>query len=140
MRHKKQRFGKGFTTIECDTNLERIQVYDGDVILLEDMSNLLANEMYAEYGRIKVRDDTALKQLEEIIVNPVLQLEKQAGKIIVVTNEVSSDGMEYDEETKCYVRLLGRINHKLADAADGVAEVVAGIPLWNKGKPPKEKM
>lgn len=52
---------------------------------------------------------------------------------MLVTNEVFSDGMEYETETENYVRLLGVINQRLAEAAEGVVEVVCGIPLAVKG-------
>ena len=45
------------------------------------------------------------------------------------TNEISSDGIEYDGETKMYISLLGRINSALSKRADKVYEVVYGIPI-----------
>lgn len=135
-RHRKLRDGKGFITVECSVKLEELTAGVRDVVLLEDLSNLLANEMYLEHGRMKTRDDEIFCRLEQIILLPVLQLEKQAGCVIIVTNEVFSDGMEYDMETGLYVHLLGMLNQRLAECADGVAEVVCGIPVWHKGQEP----
>lgn len=133
-RHRMQRAGKGFTTVECPVALEQNTVGEKDVILLEDLSNLLANEMYLEAGRIKIRSgEEAFNQMEQAVLNPLLQLEKQAACVIIVTNEIFSDGAGYDEETTLYLRLLGTLNQRLAQAADGVVEVVCGIPLWQKG-------
>lgn len=133
-RHQAQRAGKGFTTIECDVRLEQIKAAGGDIILLEDLSNLLANEMYLDSGRIKpLNDSNAFCQLERAVLNPVLQLEKSAGCVIIVTNEIFSDGLEYDEDMKLYIKLLGILNRRLGETADGVVEVVCGIPVWNKG-------
>lgn len=134
-RHQIQRAGKGFTTKECPVKLEQVNAKEGDVLLLEDLSNLLANEMYLESGRIKARHVCRTQsQLEQAILFPLLDLEKQAGNVIIVTNEIFADGVEYDEEAKWYIGLLGQINQKLAGAADGVIEVVCGIPLWHKRK------
>lgn len=133
-RHQTQRAGKGFTTIECDVMLERMNAGVRDIILLEDLSNLLANEMYLESGRIKARnDDDVFCQLEQAVFHPVMQLEKSAACVIIVTNEIFSDGLEYDGETKLYMNLLGNLNQRLGGMADGVVEVVCGIPVWHKG-------
>lgn len=134
-RHRRQRAGKGFTTIECPVQTELIKAGEEDVVLLEDLSNLLANEMYLKSGRIKERDIShAQKQSEQSVLFPLLELEKQVEAVIIVTNEIFSDSMEYDGETKCYMQLLGQLNQKLSSAADGVVEVVCGIPLWHKGE------
>ena len=59
-------------------------------------------------------------------------MQKQANHIIIVTNEVFSDGVDYDEATKSYIRLLGKLNVRLAGLADCVTEVVFGIPVTIK--------
>ena len=46
-----------------------------------------------------------------------------------MTNEIFSDGIEYDGETKRYMRALGRVNVRAAEMADAVYEVVCGVPL-----------
>ena len=47
-RHRAMRADKGFDTIECYRHVEHIVAKRQDVLLLECMSNLLANEMYLE--------------------------------------------------------------------------------------------
>lgn len=133
-KHQHMRKDKGFTTVECYTHLEELTVGREDVILLECMSNLLANEMYQEKGRISLRGKDADLQLEQAILEPILQLERQAGCLIIVTNEVFSDGAVYEEETMEYLRLLGKINTFLASDADAVVEVVCSIPVYHKGE------
>lgn len=133
-RHRHMRREKGFSTIECYCEISQIKVGRQDVVLLECMSNLLANEMYMEQGGIKKRDENAMQQMTQEILLPVLALEKEAGAVIVVTNEIFSDGAEYEEETELYVKLLGKINRRLGAAADGVAEVVCSIPVCRKGE------
>ena len=44
-RHQKMRAGKGFETVECYTGLKNVKLPAGCVVLLECMSNLVANEM-----------------------------------------------------------------------------------------------
>lgn len=52
---------------------------------------------------------------------------------MIVTNEVFSDGVRYDASTMLYIERLGIINAALADMADEVIEVAAGIALPKKG-------
>lgn len=132
-KHRLQRQNKGFDTVECYVEPERIAADREDVLLLECMSNLLANEMYLPKGRIRERGSGADAQNRSAIIEPVLQLADRAGDLIVVTNEVFSDGIAYDGETREYIRLLGQINVSLAKRAQQVTEVVCGIPLQQKG-------
>lgn len=133
-RHRFMRKDRGFTTIECYHHPGQLSFGKEDVVLLECMSNLLANEMYQKEGQITGRGVQADRQLEEGILRPLLQWKRQAGSVIIVTNEVFSDGMEYDRETEEYLRLLGKSNRILAREADVVIEVVCSIPVYHKGK------
>ena len=45
-RHRKQRADKGFRTVECEKNLSGALIEDGSTVLLEDLVNLTANEMF----------------------------------------------------------------------------------------------
>ena len=110
------RDGKGFRTVECYTDLSEI-TESADTILLECMSNLTANVMFS--------DDN--ENAFEKIVGGILNLKSE--NIVIVTNEISSDGIEYDGDTKMYISLLGRINSALSKRADKVYEVVYGIPI-----------
>ena len=47
-RHKIMRKNKGFLTKECYKNLGDISIYKNSTVLLDCMSNLVANEMYME--------------------------------------------------------------------------------------------
>ena len=53
-----------------------------------------------------------------------------------MTNEVFSDGLRYDDSTRGYQALLGRLNCALAARADTVTEVVCSVPLTVKGNLP----
>lgn len=120
-RHQNMRKEKQFTTEECYINIHKLQVAEDTDILLECMSNLVANEMYMEQG---AGENTVAAVLEGI-----RHLKKQARNLIVVTNEVFSDGIFYDVETQKYLQYLGEINCGMAQMADKVTEVVYGIPV-----------
>ena len=53
--------------------------------------------------------------------------------LILVTNDVGSDGESYSESTLRYVDALGRLNQAFAAEFDTVYELVCGIPLLLKG-------
>jgi adenosylcobinamide kinase/adenosylcobinamide-phosphate guanylyltransferase len=120
-RHRKLRQDKQFDTVECYTGLEGLDLPPDSIVLLECMSNLVANEIYEKDG---AGEDTA-----EAVCRGVCHLQQQVRHLFLVTNEVFSDGITYDPETMRYLSYLGAVNQKLAGAADTVTEVVYGIPV-----------
>lgn len=123
-RHQNMRAEKQFDTIECYTGLKNIDIPARANVLLECMSNLTANEMFQEKGAGKCT-------VEEIMAGIRVLLDK-ADNLVVVTNEIFSDGITYDEETRRYQKYLGDINAQMAELADEVTEVVYGISLTIK--------
>ncbi len=123
-RHRAMRAEKNFDTLECYTGLKALTVPPDANVLLECMSNLTANEMFEPEG--------AGDQTVEVILAGIRRLKEQAANLVVVTNEICSDGVEYDPVTMQYQQFLGRINQEMAAAADRVTEVVYGIPLHMK--------
>ena len=63
----------------------------------------------------------------------ICRMAEQAKHLFVVTNEVFSDGISYDRETRRYLDYLGEVNRQTAAEADRVTEVVYGIPVTVKG-------
>ena len=133
-RHREQRAGKGFFTVECFTGAGKLSGQPGEVFLLDCMSNLLANEMYLEGGSIRRRDGEAVRECRQAIIEPLLELGRKK-ELVIVSNEVFSDGVSYGEETACYLALLGEIHRQLAGEAAEVTEVVCGIPVPVKPVP-----
>ena len=123
-RHQKMRAGKGFETVECYTGLKNVKLPAGCVVLLECMSNLVANEMFQENG--------AHERTVQEILKGVKSLLAQAGNLVIVTNEIFSEAASYEGETETYQKYLGKINQELAHLADEVVEVVYGIPVYHK--------
>lgn len=123
-RHRKMRAGKGFETIECYTGLKDVKLPSGCVVLLECMSNLVANEMFEEQG--------AHEQTVKDIMSGIDELVRQAAYVVIVTNEIFSDAVVFDKEMASYLEYLGKINQAVALRADEVVEVVYGIPVYQK--------
>ena len=125
-RHREMRRQKQFSTLECYTGLKEADIPEDSVVLLECMSNLTANEMYQEGG--------AGGQTVEEILAGICYLLKRVRHLVVVTNEIFSDGIDYDSETMRYQSYLGQINSEMGRMADQVTEVVYGIPITVKGE------
>ncbi len=120
--HRDMRAQKNFTTIEQYTNVQTADVNAKSIVLLECVSNLLANEMCAQ-NTINVKQK---------ICDDITTLAKKCEHLVIVTNEIFSDGARYDDFCADYIDYLGYINQYLAKIADEVIEVVVGIPLVHK--------
>lgn len=80
-RHRKLREGKGFHTVERSLDLKGLQMdrhYDG--ILLEDLGNLLANEIFSP-------DGTAQNCVNSIL-DGVEKLKSYCDTLVIVSNEI----------------------------------------------------
>ena len=126
-RHRKLRFGKGFETIEKYTDIEKINLPEGCGILLECTANLCANEMFKDE---KITDPT------EKIIRGFEHLKIHAKLLVIVTNEVGSDGISYESGTAKYIEIMGEINRHAAEISDIAVECVYGIPVPLKGELP----
>lgn len=119
-RHREQRGDLGMTTLEKPTAVGELQLEENSAVLLEDVPNLLANEMFGG-GRA------------DRIVGDIEALSSRCGDLVVVTNDVFSDGVSYDGGTAEYVKKLAEIDRALAVMCDCVVEVVFSVPVAVKG-------
>lgn len=126
-KHRKLREGKGFVTIEQERDVAEIIPENPHAILLECMSNLVANEMFRENEVI------APDVVEEKIKQDLKLLIESCKLLVVVTNNVFEDGIQYDTDTMNYLNVLAKVNAFLVGQADEAVEVVAGIPVKMKG-------
>lgn len=141
-RHRAMRADKGFDTVECYRHVEHIVAKRQDVLLLECMSNLLANEMYLEQDSNAGSDMAeTMSPVSNKIVQALIDLSTRVQELVIVTNDVFSDGgsLIYDESTREYVKNLAEINCALAREAATVTEVVCGIPVIVKKNHPMGK-
>lgn len=141
-RHRAMRADKGFDTVECYRHVEHIVAKRQDVLLLECMSNLLANEMYLEPDADASSDMAeTMSPVSKKIVQALIDLSTRVQDVVIVTNDVFSDGgsLTYDESTREYVKNLAEINCALAREAATVTEVVCGIPVIVKKSHPMGK-
>lgn len=126
-RHRRMREAKRFFTIEKPTDVGDVTLEADATVLLECMSNLVANEMFREAVPGKAG------RIADKILKDIGKLREQAANLVIVTADVFDDGVEYPEETREYQKALAACNCRLAELADRVTEVVVGIPVTIKG-------
>ena len=119
-RHRVWRREKPFLVFEQEKNLERLVLPENRVILLEDLPNLIANEMF-DGG------------CADLIVRQLKHVSLQTDNLILVTNEIDADGRTYSDEVRHYMEKTGEINRKCAAWCDIVVECISGCPFILKG-------
>ena len=121
-RHRMMRKEKGFVTVEQPYDIQKCleRIERDSAVLLEDLSNLLANEMF-----LKKRETDSRREIEDGIA----ELSKHTSNLVIVSNNIFEDGIEYDEETKRYMKALGELNHRISGFSGEVYEVICGIPV-----------
>ena len=130
-RHREMRKDRQFVTSECYTNLPSAEVPEGSVVLLDCVSNLVANEMFAEGGAGEAK-------AADVIMEGIAKLGERTRALVVVSDEVFADGCRFDEGTEAYRRILAQVGRLTADMADLSVECTAGLPLIHKGIVPRE--
>ena len=124
-KHRQMRAQKQFATVECPLHLDTVQLPARGTVLLEDLGNLAANELYDPRGA----GDNAVAA----ILAGVDRLAEQCTELVIVTNEVFSGGADYADDTHRYLLALAQLNNAIAARADRVVRVVCGIPVYYKG-------
>ncbi len=120
-RHRQIREGKGFVTVECYGRPRDLPIPRGSSVLLECVGNLLTNLFFDQ-------DHNGI-DMAQLITDDLMDLQSRTRSLIIVTNDIFSDGLFYGVETEAYRAVLGQVNKNLARAADHVTEVVYGIPV-----------
>lgn len=126
-RHREMRRDKEFVTVEAPRNLADAAVPRGGAALLECLSNLCANECFGPEG---------FEGAYERIWQGICHLTDTCRDVVIVTNELFSDGVTYPPETERYLSVLTAVNRAAAARADRVWEVCCGIPVLWKGANP----
>ena len=124
-KHRAMWAEKQFDTVECPLHLDRLTLPRRGTVLLEDLGNLAANELYDPAG--------AGENAAKAILHGLESLAAQCENLIVVSNEVFSGGADYAGDTGRYLLALAQVNNAFAARADNVVRVVCGIPVYHKG-------
>ncbi len=130
-RHRDRRKTKGFETVEMSSGVGALSEKRRDgqgkpTVLLEALSNLLANEIFS-YG------PSDGKNASERILKDINKLNAFCGNLVIVSDDVFRDGCSYSSETEEYMRSLAFLHRSIALSADRVIEVTAGNAVLWKG-------
>lgn len=124
--HQQKREGRAFQTLEAKRKLQKITkiINAHDTVLLDSLTSWMTNEMFVKtefYPQVK---DQMLEVLQTI----------NAKHLVIVSDYLFSDAIQYDEYTNAFRRELGYLNCEIAKLADVVIECVYGNRIVHKGK------
>ena len=117
-RHRQERDGWGFTTVEQWQNIENIlSICDtGGSFLLDSLTALLANEMFTTDGKVNL-------SAKDKIADGLLEILGQIDNIVIVSDYLYSDAMLFDSLTNEYRKSLATLDRLAAKHCDTVLEV-----------------
>lgn len=126
-RHREDRAGLGFTTLEQGRDLAPVAEKSG-FYLVDSVTALLANLMFPPQGFDPEAPQKAVADL--------LAFLDKAGGAVLISDYIGGDGGDYDDWSRQYMAGLAYLDRTLAARCDAVAELCAGIPIVYKGKLP----
>jgi len=128
-RHRREREGWGFTTIEQPFDIEEIleKCSCGDSLLLDSLTALLANEMFPPGGKV---NDLAAKK----IAGGLRRVTDSVKNIVIISDFIYSDALLFDPLTEKYREQLARIDRAAAAACDVVLEIAYTNMIVHKGR------
>lgn len=119
-KHRAQRKELKFETLELPYRVGDAAVTADGVVLLEDISNLLANVMFEKNGCA----DSVLEDMGKL-------LDRCRVLVAVTISGLKNDG--YDAETEKYIDSLNKLNEKLFERATIAITMQDQIPAYQKG-------
>lgn len=115
-KHIKQREDKNFTVFEVPFDVCNTDVGKEDIVLLEDVSNLLANGIFTQN---KTADDA---------LHDIIKLAEKC-KMLVAVNISGLSAEGYNGETAQYIDGINYLNKKLSEIAAEVVKMENSIPV-----------
>jgi len=109
-RHQLSRKGLGWTTYEKTIDISDLEFDDNDIVLLDCLTNLVANEMF-EHSRTK--EEVISKVYQDIVAIAV-----RIKELVIVSNDIFSAIDDYSEDTMSYVSTLATLHNKITDLAN----------------------
>jgi adenosylcobinamide kinase/adenosylcobinamide-phosphate guanylyltransferase len=126
-RHQKER-SQNWVTVEAPLDLPEAILQNsrrGDVILVDCLTLWVSNLLMETGDQNKIED--TISQLIEA-------LEKTAGPIVLVSNEVGAGIVPENRLARQFRDITGWVNQAVAKCANKVVWMVAGIPVTVKGQ------
>lgn len=126
--HLKEREGYGFNTIEETIDMSKVSkvIQKEDIVLIDSVTSLVTNCMF--------QGKDFFKEVNEDILSGILEIINAAGDVVIVSDYLFSDSIQYDCYTESFRKEIGVINRKLAEFADIVVECSYGNIIYHKGR------
>ena len=133
--HEEKRRGKGFYLAEEMYEPSKIEEklpfkLENSVVLLECLSNLVANVMFDNNGHGWVTGDILMEEtqmeLAGKVADSIFTLGSKCRELVVVTNNVFTEGKYEDFYCDAYMKCLGMVNIILTQKADEFYEITCG--------------
>lgn len=145
-RHREERAGWGFVTIEEPLKLSNIfreqntdaseepngYIIHRGVFLIDSLTALLGNNMFRPNGAMRLDIVDEVKEDLELFSNG-------AEDIVMVSDYINGDGFDFDEITEKYRENLAILERFLAEKFETVVEVSAGQVIRFKGEIQREE-
>ena len=127
-RHRKDREGRGFETIEAGRDIPRVldRCDRHGAFLLDSVTALLANEMFVAG---EARPEAYLK-----VSGDLTRLMRYIDDIVIVSDFIYSDAFLYDDLSEAYRRGLAYVDRRAAAQCEAVLEICHGIYIAHKGE------
>lgn len=103
----------------------------GDVLLIDDMGNWLTRVIDDVGGW---QDRSRLVLVRAAVDDLLAAWRASSGRVVAVSNEVGSGVVPASYAGRLFRDEQGRLNTMLAAESDEVVLLVAGIPMWLRGK------
>ena len=128
-KHRQEREGWGFTTIEQPVDIEKIldKCNHSHSFLLDSLTALLANEMFLSNGGVN-------EQAARKITSGLHQVLDKINNIVIVSDYIYSDAFLYEPLTEKYRKSLAEIDRAAAGNCDVVLEIAYANIIVHKGK------
>ena len=126
--HLRERDGYGFNTIEETLNMSKVSslIKEEDTVLIDSITSLVTNYMF--------RGKEFYKDVSDDILSGILEIINNSKNVVIVSDYLFSDSIQYDCYTENFRKEIGVVNRKLAKIADTVVECSYGNIIYHKGK------
>ena len=131
--HLREREGYGFNTIEETLNMSKVSslIKEEDTVLIDSITSLVTNYMF--------RGKEFYKDVSDDILSGILEIINNSKNVVIVSDYLFSDSIQYDCYTENFRKEIGVVNRKLAKIADTVVECSYGNIIEAQLNPKEEK-
>jgi len=116
--------------MEKNRNIDGLLFLPTDTVLLDCLGTLASNELFSDSDG-ELTDEFAVRTTARIFQS-VMTVHSSVRNLIVISNEVFSDGITYDRATELYMSVLGTLHVAFVKAADRAIECACGFHIVHK--------